>query len=173
MASAKLPFRLQLVAAILLLGLGYSVSDSMIQTVVETGDRAPNFKIVTDSGRAVTRSDFGGKVLVLNFWATWCPPCIEEIPSLDAMQKRLAGDGVVVLAVSVDKNQKSYQDFLQRARVGFLTARDPAADISSEYGTFKYPETYIINRDGKVVAKYISNQNWMDERILQEIRTAM
>jgi cytochrome c biogenesis protein CcmG, thiol:disulfide interchange protein DsbE len=173
MASSNLPFRLQLVAVLLLLGLGYFVADSMTQRIVEKGDRAPNFKIVTDGGRTLSRSDFGGKVLVLNFWATWCPPCIEELPTLSAMQQQLAGDGVVVLAVSVDKNEKTYKDFLQRAKVSFLTAHDPQADISAEYGTFKYPETYIINREGKVVEKFISNQNWMDPQIIQQIRSAM
>jgi len=173
MSGSKLPFRLQLVAVALLAVLGWVVADSSIQKVIEAGDRAPNFKIVTDNGRTITRSDFGGRVLVLNFWATWCPPCIEEIPTLDAMQRKMAGDGVVVVAVSVDKNEKAYRDFLSRARVSFLTARDPEADVSSSYGTFKYPETYIINRDGKVVAKHIANQNWMDDRILQDIRAAL
>lgn len=173
MASSNLPFRLQLVAVLLLLGLGYFVADSMTQRIVEKGDRAPNFKIVTDGGRTLSRSDFGGKVLVLNFWATWCPPCIEELPTLSAMQQQLAGDGVVVLAVSVDKNEKTYKEFLQRAKVSFLTAHDPQADISAGYGTFKYPETYIINREGKVVEKFISNQNWTDPQIIQQIRSAM
>jgi len=173
MSGSKLPFRLQILAVALLAALGWVVADSAVQKIVETGDKAPNFRIVTDNGRTITRSNFGGKVLVLNFWATWCPPCIQEIPSLDAMQRKMAGDGVVVVAVSVDKNEKAYRDFLSRARVSFLTARDPEADVSSIYGTFKYPETYIINRDGKVVAKHISDQNWLDEGILRDIRAAL
>ena len=140
---------------------------------VNAGDTAPKFKIVTDSGKTLTRGDFGGKVLVLNFWATWCPPCIEEIPSLDALQRQYGPQGVVVLAISVDKNEKAYRDFLKRANVSFQTARDPEADVSASYGTYKYPETYVVDRNGKVVAKYISNQNWMDEAVLKDIRALL
>jgi len=143
------------------------------QHIIEPGDKAPNFSIVTDSGRTITRSDFGGRVLVLNFWATWCPPCVEEIPSLNAMQQQLASRGVVVLAISVNKNEETYRQFLNQARVSFLTARDPEADISASYGTYKYPETYIINKDGRVVAKMISNQNWTSPEVLQQIEAAM
>ena len=119
------------------------------------GDKAPDFTITTDSGKQITRSDFGGRLLVLNFWATWCPPCVEEMPSLDEFQKRLAASGVVVLGVSVDTNEPPYRAFLQKARVSFLTARDPQASISAEYGTFKYPETYVIDSSGRVLQKHI------------------
>lgn len=173
MVNSNLPKWLQLLVLPLLAGLCFFLYQAMTERIVEAGDSAPGFSITTDSGRKVTRSDFGGKVLVLNFWATWCPPCIEEIPTLDAMQKQLAARGVVVLAVSVDKNQQAYQQFLSKARVGFLTARDPSADISSLYGTFKYPETYIINKDGKVVAKLISNQDWTKPEIIRQIEAAL
>lgn len=173
MANPKLPQRLQLLALPLLAGICFFLYQAMTERIVEAGDSAPGFSITTDSGRKITRSNFGGKVLVLNFWATWCPPCIEEIPTLDAMQKQLASRGVVVLAVSVDKNEQTYRQFLEKARVSFLTARDPAADISSLYGTFKYPETYIINKDGKVVAKLISNQDWTRPDIIRQIEAAL
>src|SRR5437867_11787424 len=111
---------------VLLLGVFvYVIFDSFHERLVLVGDSAPDFSITADSGRTITRSSFGGKLLVLNFWATWCQPCIEELPSLDAFQKRFAGSGVVVLGVSVDKDEKTYRDFLARARVSFLTARDP------------------------------------------------
>ena len=171
MSNQRLPQYLQIAAVAALCALAWAVWDAGYERIVEVGDSAPRFSVKSDSGRTLTRSDFGGKVLVLNFWATWCPPCIEEIPTLDAMQRRLASEGVVVLAVSVDRNENTYRGFLNQAKVTFQTAWDPEADISARYGTFKYPETYIINRDGKVVAKYISNRNWMDEQILREIRS--
>ena len=173
MAKLSLSARLQLLALLLAGGLCWVLAESMSDRVIEAGDKAPNFSIVTDDGRKISRSDFGGKLLVLNFWATWCPPCIEEIPSLDAMQKQLADKGVVVLAVSVDRNPQTYQQFLQKAKTSFKTARDPEADISSRYGTFKFPETYVINKDGRVVAKYIANQDWMKPELLQEIARAL
>lgn len=111
------------------------IKDSFRDRVVNVGDKAPNFSSKTDKGRTVSVSDFGGKVQVLNFWATWCPPCIGEIPSLDRFAATMKDSGVVVLAVSVDKNEKAYRSFVQRNRPAFETARDPDANISSDYGT--------------------------------------
>jgi cytochrome c biogenesis protein CcmG, thiol:disulfide interchange protein DsbE len=173
MNRKKLAFQLQLVAVLLSLALGVLIADSMRERIVETGDRAPRFAVTTDKGRQITPRDFGGKVLVLNFWATWCPPCIEELPSLETMAKQLGAEGVVVLGVSVDKNQQLYQDFLNRARVSFETARDPEASISSEYGTYKYPETYVIDKDGRVRQKYIGPRDWTEPAVMQSIRALL
>jgi len=166
--------RLLQILMVAALGLLVAVVVSTIEErVVVAGDTAPNFSITTDSGRKITRSDFGGKVLVLNFWATWCPPCIEEIPSLEQFHKQLSGAGVVVLAVSVDRNAAQYSRFLERAGITFLTARDPEAEISSRYGTFKYPESYVIDRRGKVVQKIIGATNWTDPRMINYIRSLL
>ncbi len=150
--------------------LVWVVAGTMEVRVVNAGDQAPDFKIVSDSGRTYTKSDFGGKLLVLNFWASWCAPCVQEVPSLAAFQRTMAADGVVVLGVSIDTNQKRYEQFLRRFRVDFPTARDPEADVSSSYGTFQIPETYLIDSTGKVREKIISNQNWMDPNFLDRVK---
>ncbi len=149
------------------------IKDSFEERMVNVGDKAPNFSITTEKGRTVSVSDFGGKVLVLNFWATWCPPCIQEIPSLHQFAATMKDKGVVVLAVSVDKNEKAYKTFLARARPAFETARDPDANISSDYGTFKWPETYVIDKNGKVVQKLIANQDWMDPQLVNGIKALL
>lgn len=159
--------------AVLFAALGWVVADTLRERVVVAGDNGPNFSITTDSGRTVTRSNFGGKVLVLNFWATWCAPCIEEIPSLNELQRQLAGENVVVLGVSVDRNDQAYKKFLKRVNVGFQTARDPEANISASYGTFKYPETYVLNSKGEVVEKFIGPQNWTDPAIVNRVKSSL
>jgi peroxiredoxin len=169
MAARKIDISLKSLIVIFSLTLIFIVIDSMRERVVMAGDRAPDFTVVTDNGQTVTRSSFGGKLLVLNFWATWCPPCIEELPSLDAFQLRLRSKGVVVLGISVDKNEQTYKTFLERARVSFLTARDPEANISSSYGTYKYPETYVIDQQGRVVEKFIGPENWLKPEVIQRI----
>ena len=151
----------------------YVIFDSFHERLVVVGDSAPDFSITADNGRTITTSNFGGKLLVLNFWATWCPPCIEELPSLNAFQRRFANSGVVVLGISVDKDEKLYRDFLAKARVSFLTARDPDNKINADYGTFKFPETYIIDSRGKVLRKIISNQDWMSERVLRDTESLL
>jgi cytochrome c biogenesis protein CcmG/thiol:disulfide interchange protein DsbE len=143
------------------------------ETIIQVGDHAPDFSIKADNGRTYTQANFGGKLLVLNFWATWCPPCREELPSLDALQRALGPRGLIVLAVSVDKDEKVYRDFLAANRVAITTARDPAQDINREYGTVQFPESYIIDQNGRVVEKIISSTNWMDERMISHVQSML
>ncbi len=162
------------VSIVLLLGaFAYVIFDSIHERIVQPGDRAPDFAITADNGRTITKAEFGGKLLVLNFWASYCAPCIEELPSLDQFQRRLADQGVVVLGVSIDKDQKAYKQFLDKYNVSFLTARDPDSKINADYGTFKIPETYLINRDGKVVGKIINATNWVDDRMISYVKTLL
>src|SRR6266852_6372960 len=166
--------RILQVSLVVLLGVFvYVIFLSLYERVVEAGDTASDFSITADNGRTVSARHFGGKLLVLNFWATWCPPCIEELPSLDQFQRQFADSGVVVLGVSMDKDEKLYKRFLSRANVSFLTARDPANKINAEYGTLKFPETYIIGRDGKVLMKIINSTNWVDEKMLRYVKSQL
>ena len=146
------------------------VASTLRDRLVVAGDSAPGFDVTTDTGRKIALDNFGGKVLVLNFWATWCPPCISELPSLNAMAQELKGNGVVVLGISVDKDEAAYQRFLKKVKLNFETSRNPSGDIPAEYGTFKYPETYVIDTNGKVLEKFIADRNWMDPEILNRLK---
>lgn len=123
------------------------------------GTPAPDFT-VQDSDRKVTLSGLRGKVVVLNFWATWCPPCVDEIPSLVEMQQRLKDKGVQVLAVSVDADEAAYRKFLKDHKVDLLTIRDPDQKTNNLYGSFKFPETYVIDRSGIVRRKIVGPVDW-------------
>src|SRR6266851_2263560 len=173
MQTARIDRILQVSIGVLLAAFVYVIFVSLYERIVEVGDTAPDFSITADNGRTITPTNFGGKLLVLNFWATWCPPCIEELPSLNAFQRQFANSGVVVLGISVDKDEKLYRDFLAKARVSFLSARDPDNKINAEYGTLKFPETYIIDARGKVVRKIISNTDWMSERMLKDVESLL
>lgn len=148
--------------------IGWSLRD----TSAKEGGPAPDFSIKTDQGRLVTVHSFGGKVLVLNFWATWCAPCVQEIPSLNEFQKRFAASGVIVVAVSVDKSAQKYKTFLERIPVAFETARDPTQDISAEYGTFQFPESYII-KDGRIMRKFPNAEDWLSDDMTQYVRSIL
>jgi thiol-disulfide isomerase/thioredoxin len=121
---------------------------------------------VQDSDRKLTLADHRGKVVVLNFWATWCPPCVEEMPSLVELQQRLKDKGVIVLAVSLDADEAAYHKFLKDHGVNLITVRDPDLKSSNLYGTFKYPETYIIDRSGILRRKFIGAVNWNDPEVV-------
>jgi peroxiredoxin len=129
------------------------------------GTAAPEFT-VTDADRTVDLKELKGKVVVLNFWATWCPPCVEEMPSLVRMQKELKDRGVTVLAVSMDDDARQYHAFLEKNKVDLLTVRDPRQKSNELYGTFKFPETYIIDRQGVLRRKFIGAVDWTQPDIL-------
>jgi cytochrome c biogenesis protein CcmG, thiol:disulfide interchange protein DsbE len=158
-----------LVAA-LAVALVWVVYGTLQPPVVNAGDKAPDFTILTDRGHKITPSDFGGKLLVLNFWATWCTTCVVEMPSLNVFQRQLGPQGVVVLAVSVDVNERLYKQFLQSYKITFDTWRDPDSEIASRYGTFEFPETYIIDSSGRVVEKIISNKDWTEPEFVDHIK---
>ena len=129
------------------------------------GSNAPDFT-VQDSDHTVTLSQFRGQVVVLNFWGTFCPPCIEETPSLVQMQKRLKSKGVVVLAVSIDSDDAAYHKFLKDYHINLITVRDGAQKSSSLYGTFGWPETYVIDRNGMTRRKFIGAVDWSSPEII-------
>jgi len=130
------------------------------------GMAAPDFT-VRDASRTITLSQFKGQVVVLNFWATWCPPCIEEMPSLVQMQQRMKDKGVTVLAVSVDVDDGSYRRFLRDHGVNLLSVRDGDQKSNSLYGTFKFPETYVIDRNGVVRRKFIGAVDWTEPEVIE------
>jgi len=136
--------------------------------------RAPDFTI-QDSEHSVTLSQLRGKIVVLNFWATWCPPCIEEMPSLVQMQKKMQDKGITVLAVSVDDDPNDYHKFLKDHSIDLLTVRESGqrtptgviAPVSSRYGTIKVPETYIIDRGGVIRRKFIGPVDWNQTEVVE------
>ena len=164
-----------------LLGLlAFVIVYSMQDHVVGVGDSAPGFTIKTESGVEMSPRNFGGKLLVLNFWATWCAPCVQEIPSLNEFQKMFASQGVVVLGVNVDSRQELYRTMLKKFKISFPTARDPEENINYRYGTYKVPESYIIDRNGKVLQKYAGLPEvngewklWTDPEIVNYIRSLL
>jgi cytochrome c biogenesis protein CcmG/thiol:disulfide interchange protein DsbE len=129
------------------------------------GSAAPDFT-VQDSDHKITLSQFRGQVVVLNFWATWCPPCVEETPSLVRMTTRMKDKGVVVLAVSIDEDNAAYHKFLKDYSVNMITVRDEARKASNLYGTFGWPESYIIDRTGVIRRKFIGPVEWGSPEII-------
>jgi len=123
------------------------------------GTPEKDFPFVLD-GKASRLSDLKGKVVRLNFWATWCPPCVDEAPSLNALQRRIAPLGGTVLGVSVDDDDQAYQEFIKHYEVDFPTFRDTTKQIPLMYGTTMYPDTYVIDRDGKLDRKIVGPQDW-------------
>ena len=180
MTHSKVDQAIKIGIGVLTVALAGVIVYTMQDHIVQEGDRAPNFTITTDSGKQISPRNFGGKVLVLNFWASWCGPCVQEAPSLSEFQKMLGPSGVVVLGISVDSNEKLYQNFVKRFQLPFPTARDPKEDISALYGTAKFPESYIIDHTGRVVRKYagLPDRNgqaipWTDPELVGYVKSLL
>jgi len=171
MANPKIDRYLRAGILVLTGVLVYVIYAAIYERVIAAGDEAPEFTIRADDGRAVSVPNFGGKLLVLNFWATWCPPCVQETPSLSEFARQYASRGVVVLGISVDKDEKAYRAFIDRFRPNFLTTRE--LEIHKDYGTFMYPETYIIDTQGKVLRKYMEPLDWMSPETLTYINSLL
>jgi cytochrome c biogenesis protein CcmG/thiol:disulfide interchange protein DsbE len=117
------------------------------------------------AGKPTHLSDLRGKVVILNFWASWCPPCVEEAPSLNRLQKHIASRDALIMGVAADENPAAYEKFLSEQAIVFPTYRDPAtkdqrSPIAVSYGTVMIPETYVIDRHGKIARKFIGFQQW-------------
>lgn len=154
--------------AVLLATLALVLNGTLRQLPVEAGQCAPPFSLTMDSGATIEPRSFGGKLLVLNFWASWCAPCVREMPSLNRLAQAMRGQGVVVAAVSIDRHAQPYLRYLEQLRPSFLTTRDEEARVSASFGTFAWPETYVIDESGRVRRKYVAERDWMDPRILAD-----
>ena len=132
--------------------------------LVEPGRRAPGFtarNIAT--GEALSIQDYRGKVVLLNIWATWCPPCRVEMPSMERVHRRFAGTDFRVVAVSVDDDdQKVVEDFVKELGLTFEVLHDRAAQIQRQYQTTGVPESFVIDRNGVIMKKVIGPSEWDD-----------
>lgn len=127
----------------------------------EMGKPLPEFALPDLKGQTIRLSDFRGKVVVLNFWASWCPPCIAEMPSLERLHRALADKGLQVLAISVDDNLDDVVQFKEHYQLTFPILHDKARKASEALLTFKYPETYVVDREGNLAWKVIGPIDWV------------
>ena len=127
------------------------------------GRPAPQF-VVSDGTRTVDLSKLRGKVVVLNLWASWCATCVEELPSLLALQRQMPD--LVIVAVSIDQDADVYHRFLEKNHVNLVTVRDADQQVNALYGTAQIPETYVIDRQGNLRRKFVSAQNWTSPEIV-------
>ena len=125
---------------------------------------APDFRVQDLEGNEVSLQDFRGKFVVINFWATWCPPCVTEWPQVHQLAERLGDrDDVVVLAISIDDTPDVIAPFLDRMALGETHVHvlwDPNKQLHTEFGTEKMPDTYFVDENGQLVHAYVNERKW-------------
>lgn len=161
-----------------LIGVGWLVRDRFLP--VEVGTRAPGFAARDLQGRPVSLADLDGDVVLLNIWATWCPPCREEMPSMQRLYQELGDDGLRVVAVSIDaasgevdaggRPGGDIRQFAEAMGLTFEIWHDPSGDIQRVYRTTGVPESFVIDRNGTIVKKVIGATDWDSEANLDLFR---
>ena len=122
--------------------------------------QALDFTAVNLSGKTIKLTDYRGSVVVLNFWATWCVPCLEEMPALDRLNKTLSGRKFRVLAVDLQEPTEKVQEFAKTHRFSFDLLLDTAGEISSHYGVTRIPVTYVLDQRGVIISRAIGPRAW-------------
>ena len=134
-----------------------------LEPALRTGP-APTWAVQDLDGAPVRLEDFRGKFVVLNFWATWCEPCIGEWPQIDRLAERFADrDDIVVLTISIDSDRELIAPFLERMALSGTHTRvlwDPEQAINKAYGSEKIPDTFFIGRDGRLLHHYVNIRDW-------------
>jgi len=134
------------------------------------GFLAPSFALPDLAGTIHRLEDYRGKVVFLNVWATWCPPCREEMPSMNRLYQRYAADGFAVLAISEDEGQQEQvAAFVNDLRLTFPILLDPRGTIPPLYGVTGYPETFLIDRSGRIVRHVVGPADWFSDSARAEI----
>jgi thiol-disulfide isomerase/thioredoxin len=141
---------------------------------VQAGQTAPDFTLKDLNGHPVTLSQFKGKVVVLNFWATWCPPCRAEMPSMERLNEVYGSKDFVILAVNVEEDGKeTVKAFLEKNPHNFTILLDSELKAQDLYGVYQFPETFIINKKGQVVERVIGAVDWSSVEVLKYFSTLL
>ncbi|PLY03632.1 MAG: hypothetical protein C0623_01040 [Desulfuromonas sp.] len=152
----------------------FDQSSGAISETVSVGQPAPDFELRDKDGGIYSLSSLRGKVVLVNFWATWCPPCRSEIPSMEELYKSYGKGNLELLAINVEPEGPSLMDdFSKEFPHSFPVLFDEDASVQQLYGVFKFPETFIVNKNGIIVERVIGAIDWTDPGALSYINGLM
>jgi peroxiredoxin len=154
--------------AVVLLTVGRSPSRPL-----EAGVRAPAFRLPSLAGEEVSLEELRGRAVLLNFWATWCKPCEDEMPAMERLHRQLGSDGLALLAISVDTSPEDVEAFRGRLGLSFPILLDPQRRVADAYQAFRFPETWLIDREGILVARFIGPKDWDAPAYVDRIRSLL
>jgi peroxiredoxin len=133
------------------------------------GQAAPDFVLSDLAGREVALARFRGKFVLLGFWVSWCPPCREEMPSLQKLHEDFAGRDLVLLAVNTGESPDQVADFVRRREIAFPVLLDTDGRVQERYGAYQFPVFFLIDREGRIAAHYLGLRDWSSTAVRQEL----
>lgn len=138
-----------------------SIFKNSKQITIEGELPAPNFTFPDLNGNLISLSDFKGNVIIVNVWATWCPPCVYEMASMEKLYQKFKGESLTILAVSIDSlGAKAVAPFMKNHNLNFQALIDPSGNIRTTYGIGSIPQSFIIDKQGNIVKKIIGPIDW-------------
>lgn len=156
MGKARKPIQIAILFLIVLFG-GYAIASSVMggDGSLKKGSKAPDFELLGLDGQTHSLKEYKGKAVVLNFWGSWCAPCVKEMPALQKQWEKWKEQGVVVLGVNVGEDRMTVENFVKQVDIDFPVVMDTGRDAVRSYGVSPLPTTFFINAKGKVDSIHI------------------
>ena len=150
-----------IVAAVAITSIVALISGAPTSTPIGRGSPAPQFALPRlDGGPPVSLGDLRGKVVLVNFWATWCKPCEDEMPAMERLYRSLPRDRFELVAISVDDTPEPVEAFARRLGLTFPIAMDVGQKVAAAWSTLRFPETLLVDHDGVVIERYVGAKAW-------------
>ncbi len=149
--------------------LSWGIYDAVRDRTIHVGDRAPGFRLSTNTGQAVTETSFGGELLLVNFWATWCEPCREEMPSMNRLRASLPGRPFEVLAVNIAESESRIRRFMEQVPLDFPVLMDRDNAASKAWRARVLPVSFLVGPDGRIRHFAVGEIDWAADRVRQVV----
>jgi len=165
---------LGLVAAVVAVAFGYVYLAENKGYALRAGTAVPELRLPALAGGETALASYRGRVVLLNFWATWCPPCVAELPSLERLHRALGPEGLVVLTVATDEDETELRQFVAQHALTLPILKDPGGRLAaSQYHTTGYPETFLLDREGRLVEHTVGPAEWDEPQRIARFRTLL
>lgn len=141
---------------------------------VKKGDIAPNFAVEDlINGQQISLEQYKGKVVYLDFWASWCPPCLKSFPFMEELKQKYSESGLVVIAISLDEKSEAAMGFLNRVQASFAIGHNSTGSVAKNYDVMAMPSSYLIGRDGKIKLRHLGFNASDEEKLEKAIQSAL
>ncbi len=137
------------------------------------GTKAPDFTLKDVNDKPVSLSSLRGNAFLITFWATWCPPCRNEMPSLNRLYKEYAARGLVVVGVATDRSVSSVRDFLSKHPVDFPVLLDTDSKVSRQFRVFSLPTSFLLDRNRAIIQRFMGEEEWDSDAVRSQIKTTL